>query len=65
MKTWVESVKGLSVKAKKTILSNLTMTREELGQFNVNELSKLLGIDLKDALKVVRHLAAGPNQEQD
>lgn len=55
VKTWVDGIKGISAKAKKTILENLTMTREELSELNVNELSKILGIELKDALKVSRH----------
>jgi excinuclease ABC subunit C len=63
VKSWVEGIKGLSAKSKKTILENLTLTREELAEMKVDEISRLLGIELKDALKVAQHLNAEPNED--
>lgn len=62
VKSWVESIKGLSTKSKKTILENLTFTREELAEMKVDEISRLLGIELKEALKVAQHLSAEPRE---
>ncbi len=62
VKTWVDSIKGLSAKTKKTILENLTISRDELAEMKVDEISRLLGIELKEALKVAQHLNAGPSE---
>ena len=62
VKSWVEGIKGLSAKSKKTILENLTLSREELAEMKVDEISRLLGIELKEALKVAQHLSAEPHE---
>lgn len=62
VKSWVEGIKGLSAKSKKTILENLTLSREELAEMKVDEISRLLGIELKEALKVAQHLSAEPRE---
>lgn len=62
VKSWVDGIKGLSAKSKKTILENLTLSREELAEMKVDEISRLLGIELKEALKVAQHLSAEPHE---
>ena len=62
VKTWVDSIKGLSAKTKKTILENLTFSREELSEMKADEIGRLLGIELKEALKVAQHLSAEPRE---
>lgn len=58
IKTWVDDIKGINDKIKKKILSQLTMSQEELSQKNVKEISDFLGLELRHALKVYDYLHA-------
>jgi excinuclease ABC subunit C len=49
LSTWLDEVAGLGPETKKQILSQLTMTREELKKQNVNDLKNLLGIKISHA----------------
>jgi len=42
--TWVDEVKGLGEEAKKKILTNLSMSQEELKEYSVNDLMNYFGI---------------------
>jgi len=42
--TWVDEVKGLGEEAKKKVLTNLTMSQEELKEYSVNDLMNFFGI---------------------
>jgi len=58
IKTWVEDIKGLNDKVKKQILSNLTMSKDELLKKNVGEIQNFLGLEIRHARKVYDYLHA-------
>jgi excinuclease ABC subunit C len=57
LQTWLDEVEGLSEKAWQQILKNLTVTQRELTHMNADQIARLLGVDLKVALKLARHLS--------
>jgi excinuclease ABC subunit C len=44
LSTWVDEVKGLGADGKKKVLSNLSMTKEELKEYSVNDLMNYFGL---------------------
>jgi excinuclease ABC subunit C len=44
LSTWVDEVKGLGADGKKKVLSNLSMTQEELKEYSVNDLMNYFGL---------------------
>ncbi|MBY0518349.1 MAG: excinuclease ABC subunit UvrC [Bacteriovoracaceae bacterium] len=56
MATWIDEVEGIGEKVKQTILKNLNVPKETLKEMNANDISKLLGITIKQAVSITRHL---------
>ncbi len=56
MTTWLDEISGLGIESKKKILSQLTMTKEELKDLNVTDLSNLFGIKTPQAKALWEHL---------
>jgi excinuclease ABC subunit C len=56
MATWLDEVEGIGEKVKQTILKNLNVPKDELSQMNANDISKLLGITIKQAVSIARYL---------
>lgn len=54
--TWLDDVDGLGEKTRKKILKNLTVTQAELKLMKADEISRLLGVTLNEALKLARYL---------
>lgn len=54
--TWLDDIKGLGEDAKKKILSQLSMSREELKSFTVTELMNFFGIKSPQAKALWAHL---------
>ena len=54
--TWLDDVKGLGEETKKKILSQLSMTREELADYTVNDLVNYFGIKNPQAKAIWTHL---------
>jgi excinuclease ABC subunit C len=61
--TWLDEVEGLGEKAKKLALQNLTATKAELATMSVNDISKLLGLGLKEAKAIAQHLSQASDDE--
>lgn len=59
--SWVDDVKGIGPKTKKTILQHLNNTQDELAKFNIKELQDTLGIELKHARILYEFLHAKKN----
>lgn len=57
--TWLDDVKGLGAEAKKLILSQLSMTKEELQEYTVNDLMNYFGIKAPQAKALWAHLHEG------
>ncbi len=56
LSTWLDEVKGLGEETKKKILSQLSMSKEELGEFTVNDLVNYFGIKNPQAKALWAHL---------
>ena len=56
LSTWLDDVKGLGEDAKKKILTQLSMTQEELKEYPVNDLVNLFGIKNPQAKALWAHL---------
>jgi excinuclease ABC subunit C len=56
LSTWVDEIKGLGVETRKKILSQLSMTQEELRAFTVLELGHYFGIKQNQAKALWTHL---------
>jgi excinuclease ABC subunit C len=56
LSTWLDDVKGLGAEAKKSILTQLTMSREELKAYTVNDLVNYFGIKTPQAKALWTHL---------
>ena len=54
--TWLDEVKGLGDETKKKILTQLTLSQEELKDFSVNELMNYFGIKAPQAKALWAHL---------
>lgn len=54
--TWIDDIDGLGVESKKKILSQLTMTKDELKGMNVTDLSNLFGLKTPQAKALWEHL---------
>jgi excinuclease ABC subunit C len=54
--TWLDEVKGLGAETKKTILTQLSMSQDELKSFTVNELVNYFGIKNPQAKALWTHL---------
>lgn len=58
LSTWLDDVKGLGPDGKKRVLSQLSMTREELREFTVTDLVNYFGIKNREAKALWDHLHA-------
>jgi excinuclease ABC subunit C len=56
LSTWLDEVKGLGEEAKKKILTQLSMTQEELRDYSVNDLMNYFGIKSPQAKALWAHL---------
>lgn len=56
LSTWLDEVKGLGEEAKKKILSQLSLTQEELKDYSVNDLMNYFGIKTSHAKALWAHL---------
>jgi excinuclease ABC subunit C len=56
LSTWLDEVKGLGEEAKKKILTQLSMTQEELKDYSVNDLMNYFGIKSPQAKALWAHL---------
>ncbi len=56
LSTWLDEVKGLGADGKKKVLSNLSMSQEELSELNVNELMNYFGLKSPQAKALWDHL---------
>jgi excinuclease ABC subunit C len=56
LSTWLDDIKGLGDEAKKKILSQLSMSQEELKSFTVNDLANYFGIKNPQAKALWAHL---------
>lgn len=56
MNTWLDEVSGIGIETKTKILKQLTMSREELAQFNVQELMNYLGVKAHHAKAIYTYL---------
>jgi excinuclease ABC subunit C len=56
LSTWLDEIKGLGEEAKKKILSQLSMSQEELRAFTVNDLMNYFGIKNPQAKALWAHL---------
>ncbi|HXH75851.1 MAG TPA: excinuclease ABC subunit UvrC [Bacteriovoracaceae bacterium] len=54
--TWLDEVKGLGAETKRLILTQLTMTQEELKEYKVNDLMNYFGIKSPQAKALWAHL---------
>lgn len=54
--TWLSEVKGLSEEIKSKILSQITISKEELRSYSINDLSNLLGIKVSHAKLLWKYL---------
>lgn len=65
LSTWLDEIKGLGEEAKKKILSQLSMTQEELKAYTVNDLMNYFGIKNPQAKALWAHLHEGDVKEED
>lgn len=56
MTTWIDDIAGLGIESKKKILSQLTMSKDELREMNVTDLSNLFGLKTPQAKALWEHL---------
>lgn len=56
MTTWIDNIAGLGIESKKKILSQLTMSKDELREMNVTDLSSLFGLKTPQAKALWEHL---------
>ncbi len=56
LSTWLDDISGLGDETKKRVLSQLTMSKEELGSFTVNDLMNYFGIKSPQAKSIWAHL---------
>jgi excinuclease ABC subunit C len=61
--TWLDEVPGLGEETKKKILTQLTMSKEELRSFTVNDLVNFFGIKSPQAKAMWAHLHEDDNKE--
>jgi len=63
LSTWLDEVKGLGAEAKKKILSQLSMTQDELRDYTVSDLMNYFGIKGPHAKALYAHLHDGGSEE--
>ncbi len=63
MSTWIDDIAGLGLESKKKILSNLTMTKDELRGMNVTDLGNLFGLKSPQAKALWEHLQEESDSE--
>lgn len=63
MSTWIDDIVGLGLESKKKILSNLTMTKDELRGMNVTDLGNLFGLKSPQAKALWEHLQEESDSE--
>lgn len=56
MKTWLDEVEGIGEETKTKILKQLTLSKEELSEFNVGDLINYFGIKAHHAKAIYNHL---------
>jgi excinuclease ABC subunit C len=54
--TWLDEVKGLGEETKKKVLTQLSMSKEELAEYTVNDLVNYFGIKNPQAKALYAHL---------
>ena len=64
LSTWLDDVKGLGADTKKKILAQLSMSQEELREYQVNDLMNYFGIKSPQAKALYAHLH-GDSEEKD
>lgn len=65
LSTWLDDIKGLGEDAKKKILSQLSMTQDELKAYTVNDLMNYFGIKSPQAKALWTHLHEGDVEISD
>ena len=65
MSTWLDDVKGLGAETKKQILTSLSMTKEELKAYTVNDLVNYFGIKNPQAKALWTHLHEDGDEEDN
>ncbi|MFY7991988.1 MAG: excinuclease ABC subunit UvrC [Bacteriovoracaceae bacterium] len=63
MSTWIDDIAGLGLESKKKILSNLTMTKDELRGMNITDLGNLFGLKSPQAKALWEHLQEESDSE--
>lgn len=63
MSTWIDEIAGLGLESKKKILSNLTMTKDELRGMNITDLGNLFGLKTPQAKALWEHLQEESDSE--
>ncbi len=63
MSTWIDDIAGLGLESKKKILSNLTMTKDELRGMNITDLGNLFGLKPPQAKALWEHLQEESDSE--
>ncbi len=63
MSTWIDDIVGLGIESKKKILTNLTMSKAELAEMNITDLSNLFGLKIPQAKALWEHLQEDKDQE--
>jgi excinuclease ABC subunit C len=61
IKTWVNDIKGLNDKVRNQILTGLTMSKDELKEFNIKEICDFFGLEIRHARIVYNFLHAKSN----
>lgn len=61
IQSWVDKVKGLNPNVRKRILSNNSLSKEELGKMNITDLQNYLGIEQRHARILYDYLHAEEN----
>ncbi len=61
IQSWVDKVKGLNPNVRKSILSNNSLSKEELGKMNITDLQNYLGIEQRHARILYDYLHAEEN----
>lgn len=62
LSTWLDDVKGLGAEAKRSILSQLSMSKDELREYTVNDLINYFGIKAPQAKALWAHLHGGDGE---
>lgn len=65
LSTWLDDIKGLGDEARNKILSQLSMSRDELKSFTVNDLMNYFGIKSSHAKALWAHLHENDIEVED